>query len=47
MIFFFAKKNASPHARSASDEASFLKGASPVWIPHFLVQKCPYTSMFK
>ena len=24
-----------------------ISGASPVWIPHFLVQKCPYTSMFK
>ena len=24
-----------------------IEGAFPVWIPHFLVQKCPYTSMFK
>ena len=25
----------------------YYLGASPIWDPHFFVQKCPYTPMFK
>ena len=43
------KKKYSLLAQNTCDEANlyyYLRGF-PVWIPHFLVKKCPYIFMFK